>query len=284
MNTQGTYRPGDLTASGLLYEGSDFHSWAESTCALLRVRELMPAGFTFDALMAVDWATVDRRIPKQEEAMEVILGRVSPNVLQRIPVPFRFNTRELFLALQETSKPFRLMDLSPEFRNRVYQAALNDATPDQEISITKPRRSKLPPLLQMSRKVRVELRPLHFGTRTFKVEHIESDTDPVKTQLEEWMKQIVRSDAQHLRHLIIRLSLRRSHLYSSFRFTLRWSPTNGLKVTYAGAFKPDAKLRMKALEAKAFDMTKTMHLRGESIVLAMLVLDSLWTFRAVGQE
>ncbi|KJX96231.1 hypothetical protein TI39_contig693g00002 [Zymoseptoria brevis] len=181
MDVREVRRPGDLTASGLLYEGSDFHSWAESTCALLRVRELMPAGFTFDALMALNWSLVRTKLPKQGEATKVILGRISPNVLQRTAVSLRLNTRELFRALQEASKPFRLMDLPPELRNRVYQAALDDASPDQEVCITGSQRSKTLPLLQVSRGIRAETRPLYFGTMTFKVEHVKSKSDPVKT-------------------------------------------------------------------------------------------------------
>ncbi|KAK5740229.1 hypothetical protein LTR17_004730 [Elasticomyces elasticus] len=104
---------GDLTKSGLLYEGN-YTEWRDRIDSLLKVY-----GMDIDKISQP--AHRDRRtLVERQKAAKLISDQVSPALLGRIAATEARDPETLLLSVQAVAKPFRLSNLPPELRIRVY--------------------------------------------------------------------------------------------------------------------------------------------------------------------
>ncbi|KAK5732922.1 hypothetical protein LTS12_027045 [Elasticomyces elasticus] len=104
---------GKLTRSGLLYEGN-FTEWRDRIANLLDIH-----GVDSDAIPCPvyrDW----NGLAKRQDTVELIATQVSPALLSRIPTTNLQCPTRLLSSVQDMAKPFRLNDLPPELRSRVF--------------------------------------------------------------------------------------------------------------------------------------------------------------------
>lgn len=104
----GPLGPSDLTTSGLLYEGN-FDEWLPRMRAILSQQHDATIIF-YDVSGGTN----------REEVADTIWWQVSRHVRTRTPETSRKNPSRLIKALHEVARPFRLDDLSPEVRIRIY--------------------------------------------------------------------------------------------------------------------------------------------------------------------
>ncbi|KAK5744117.1 hypothetical protein LTS12_023593 [Elasticomyces elasticus] len=104
---------GKLTRSGLLYEGN-FTEWRDRIANLLDIH-----GVDIDAIPCPvyrDWSG----LAKRQHTVELITTQISPALLSRIPATNLKCPKRLLSSVQDMAKPFRLDDLPPELRSRVF--------------------------------------------------------------------------------------------------------------------------------------------------------------------
>lgn len=140
---------GDLIASGLLYEGSDFAEWKAKVTIILRNKKLEDTivcrsrrGSHFLRLLSL-------------AEFALIGSYVSKELLDRVPDNCKHCSQYLLKCLAGLAAPFRFRDLPAELREMVYKMVLpQDFTMDKSIT------SPLPALIHASAQLRNETLPL----------------------------------------------------------------------------------------------------------------------------
>ncbi|KAK3641784.1 hypothetical protein LTR56_011111 [Elasticomyces elasticus] len=105
---------GDLTGSGLLYEGN-YTEWRNRIDSLLKVH-----GVEIDKVSQLiyrDW----HGLAEHQKAVKLITDQVSPALLGRVAAAETRTLEQLLLVLKAVATPFRFNDLPPELRISVYE-------------------------------------------------------------------------------------------------------------------------------------------------------------------
>lgn len=194
-----------LTASGLLYEGSDFELWLDSLRLLLaghyeRTRiKTSPAGLSITGFRPRDYSDV----------IAIIWSQVSPNVRSRVPEDSRETPSRLLGALAAAAQPFHFMDLPAEIRYEIYDLVFawdnygvgfrvrREWEPEGSGGLSPPLEYTRCPrhesiLLSISRQIRAEALPILYRMRTFGFKF--NSLIWTESQLEDIMQQV--SDAE----------------------------------------------------------------------------------------
>jgi len=164
-----------LTTSGLLYEGN-FDEWLPRMSAALAQygQYQVRSSHTKALYVRCDWDVDIIR-----HGATIIWCHASPYVRLRVPDKDRMNPTTLIRALRELARPFRMMDLPPEIRLRIYLFSLppydsediwllerlKDRGSSQKFEDTN-RGITAPPLMSVSRQVRLEALPVYLQTTT----------------------------------------------------------------------------------------------------------------------
>ena len=217
---------GDLTTSGILYEGS-FAEWKSCIDAVLRLSRndvfvnCEPYG-TFNI-----FSTAEEAAANSKQVASLIQGYVSPESLERVPDSERSNGFYLMRCLKKHARPFRFLDLPPELRNRVYELVL---PPTDTVHESRRRYyevfwgisgapnktllfpdavDRYPPLTQTSRQLRAETLPSFYANAEMRLDFYpldgETGDDRVSEQVQRWASDTVGCYAKHLRQVTIRL-------------------------------------------------------------------------------
>lgn len=246
--------PGDLTASGLLYEGSVFAEWEARVFATMRAK-------LFDCISTKEEPT--KKDFDQEWTAQVILIEtlVSNALLARIPRKDLYNRPTLLKYLAGLATPFRLMELPQVVRWSIFKFALPKkfkigALHDESI---------VPALLQVSSLVRKETLPLFYSNTTFEIDRklLAARPEIVKS----WASRI--ENTSHVRS--VKLCGRNS-------IELCYSDAKGLTVDMQAEKREE---HVGAIEAKVCGVEQDralLKLMGEGIFLA------LWTDVHVWEE
>ncbi|KAM3419567.1 hypothetical protein BST61_g2907 [Cercospora zeina] len=160
----------------------------------------------------------------------------------RIPDIAKGDIRTFLGVLDALVKPFPLLDLSNETRNRIYGFALE---PEHELAAPDP------PLLSVNKQIREELKPMFYERTTFIHESLTSNsasTEIALNEIAEWSQLIVRDRIRHLR-----------------KFQMA-----------AVNWEAPIKFVLDEHVARIEKLRKPMQLQGESIIMALLACKDLW--------
>ncbi|KAF2163924.1 hypothetical protein M409DRAFT_25701 [Zasmidium cellare ATCC 36951] len=266
---------GTLTKSGLLYEGN-FHGWRVKVNAILKMHDL-------DRVVS-DPLHYARNASKEHKAVEIITNHVSPALFKRVPVEKRRCPRLLWRSLKTLAKPFRLLDLPDEVRNRTCGFAVEDHTQYGQ---------QPPPFARCSRKLRDEVRPLWVSYNYFHLSFDEDallDYETFETHARTWFREFGAQNVKFLRHLKVSFegtAPNGSPFSGSLNFT--YSSRSGFKVSTAQSpfvgggnkwtdrfrwdvFVADIREPMRGVEADR----KMLGLQGESILLSLTSRSIVW--------
>ncbi|KAK4499389.1 hypothetical protein PRZ48_009903 [Zasmidium cellare] len=259
---------GLLTKSGLLFEGN-FPGWRVRINAILKMHDL-------DRVLSQPLHHA-RHASQQRKAADIIANHVSPALFKRVPLEKRTNPRLLWRSLKMLAKPFRLLDLPDEVRNRICRFAVEDQLQD----------GPPPALAKCSRRLREEVTPLWMSNRHF---HLSFDHDALSEDeafedcARAWFRRLGTQNIKFIRHLEIFLDgTTAGGSPLSTTLTLTVSPQSGFRMSARAHFVGGDKLdwqvflagirrSMKGVEADR----KILGLQGESMLLALTSKSSTW--------
>ena len=294
---------GNLTKSGLLYEGSSFDQWE----ANLRIR------LRAEGLEDVAWPKSFRRRCSEEQlklAGDIIRLHVSPELRKRVQCAPHLCPTRLLSVLRQLAQPFRLLDLPAELRNRIYSYAIARGTMI-EIAPLKKSITGSPSITTASRQLRAETLPILYPRCTLKIDLRSGKTSFSRCQeeaaldVEKAVRACVkRTSKAHLRHLrevyltvpLVPSQTRAIQSWCSTSRTLRacFSPTQGLGMKITRSFSPGSPYRwypaaltgVSLLEneihkqvEKTERLRRVLDFQGESTFLALLSEETLWERR-----
>ncbi|KAK5723151.1 hypothetical protein LTR17_013946 [Elasticomyces elasticus] len=104
---------GKLTRSGLLYEGN-YTEWRDRISDLLEIRGVNVEEVSCPSYH--DWSG----LAKRQRNIDLITDHISPALLSRISATDLTCPKRLLSSVQNMAKPFRLDDLPPELRSRIF--------------------------------------------------------------------------------------------------------------------------------------------------------------------
>ncbi|KAK4960075.1 hypothetical protein LTR10_002966 [Elasticomyces elasticus] len=259
--------PGQLTRSGLLYEGN-FEAWHQQMITTLRV-------FETEALAAKSRYSDSRKTI-------LILDRVSPELQKRVGTCHPAGTEALLRMLEAMAKPFRLNDLPAELRDRVYNSAFHDTTICDVHSRASPRqqpsRVTLSILLKLSHSITNEALPFFHASVNYRFDFqagyllrfpAGGDSAAVR-MIRRWVRDKLQDNVKYLRQLSVGVVQ-----YDGY-FTVRFEPKKGLTVSCPPGCTSEVvsawEKHIKESEAKRQDLESV----GEAVVLAIVSKPELW--------
>lgn len=288
--------PGELTESGLLYEGSDFQQWDSQLLKVLSVHGVRDR--VFDKFEYFDENDVDflEDLTERRLACDLTLARISPVLRKRIPDALLSRPFGLHCWLERFfDHPFGLLALPAELRNRVYAYAIGK---DAKLTIAPLRRgtNRYPPITAVSQQVRAETLPLYYTQSILKIDltALSKGMDLQMTKEADFLSmsslrtecgQLSIPHLKHLRevHLSIRLeaptTLRRSrNRIRALKFV--FSPNGGLRMLPIAlpALSSESEKKLKDHIDKIEEMRRLLGLQGEALVLALTCDESLWKY------
>lgn len=281
--------PGDLTKTGLLYEGSDFAEWKHQIVTVLRMHSIED-----QVLSHFDRSS--EPLEKRRMALELTLARVYHPLRSRIPTALYMRLWDLVPWVKKhLVRPFRLLDLPPELRNQIFSYALR---PDAEIILAplKGNVNSFPPMTAVSRQLRNETIPLCYAQCTLRIDltaprrhalmGFYKEKDFLATHgVKSCIRQLSTQHLKNLRQVHLSLSLNRERWphpiprVHTLNFT--FSPVQGLRTR---GMLGDTHIRLSMTSKKKLDdhirkteeMRRLLGLRGEALVLALTSDESLW--------
>ena len=108
-----------------------------------------------------------------KDIKDILLCQVGPSILPRLVVP-RSSTRSteyLLHRLEAVATPFRLLDLPPELRDKIYAGHFEDVLPEKtvaEINLDTAGGVPKPPLCRVNRQICEETAHLVYGNPLFR--------------------------------------------------------------------------------------------------------------------
>ncbi|KAK4499129.1 hypothetical protein PRZ48_009641 [Zasmidium cellare] len=275
--------PGDISLSGDLFEGN-FEEWQPRTIACLRSRDLeRQVGPNAERCRIVTPAD-------SKNAAHHIRLRTSEAMLRRVPDAHLEDAGKLFKSLKRLATPFRLFDLPPEIRNRVYEFTLglwyrvhdNSAGGEDnyfsdefdEDDEFKPWAGKYPPLLQVNSQIRHEASSIFYAATSFMIALPSNGTygDIDREYIEKWSKDVVGSRLKHLHHVVLTISIEAS-------ITIKFSERRGVMCTFdwgTGDISEQGDDMLEEHTQAVESARKALGLSGEAIVMAILSGWGMW--------
>ncbi|EME78820.1 uncharacterized protein MYCFIDRAFT_83830 [Pseudocercospora fijiensis CIRAD86] len=200
----------------MLIEGGDFEQWSDEIDAALR-RKRNPRLNKFNKetahLHTLDGpngsdGSDERKKKMSAKAARLICSYVHPSILRRIPDHASKEPWELWKCLPDKSRPFRLMALPAELREKIFYEALLDWPVTIFCRDEQQAKSAIPPLLHSNRQVREEAAAVYYSETEFRCDfgtHVGTQASltaaPVHVLMHDWTTNILGESKNHLRHL-----------------------------------------------------------------------------------
>ncbi|KAK4548264.1 hypothetical protein LTR36_010134 [Oleoguttula mirabilis] len=271
---------GDLTLSGLLYEGN-YGIWIVRMDAVLKTHfgqyttKNLPKDFRPRLVLPRLPVTRARQAAACEvikDVATVIRVHVQPNLLARVPQSYRDDGRALLACLQGCAKPFRILGLPVEIRMMVYEHILPKGIKIQDMI----------PITHVSRLMRKETLPLYFARISFRGKVDVAGNDQAKSNTVTLLARkladnVLRDNVKQLRSFTLCLegvpASNGSETGPELHFT--FSADNGLRLTCTNL--PDSAATVLQKHVTVVEANrKTLRLQGEAIILALISKPELW--------
>lgn len=287
-------RKGDITESGLLYEGSDFNHWEKTLRRRVRAEGL-------EHVLGPEPLFRDYSEDERTLVCDIIRLQVSTGLRARIlwlPQP-QLPPCRLLILLRRLGQPFRLLDLPPELRVRIYSFAI----PKDHVIEIAPMRKTLTgyqPIIAASRQLRAEVLPVLYSRASLKLLLLTEFSPGIKMQVIEENERgfkLARGIKACVRHLhagwlkyLRKVDLLFSfHSRTTYRYrtrspqwmTLSFSPSAGLQIQSIDKrpevnLSAESKTRFEEHIQKTEEIRSMLGLQGESLLLALTSDESLW--------
>ncbi|KAK5721623.1 hypothetical protein LTR15_006212 [Elasticomyces elasticus] len=274
--------PGLLTRSGMLYEGN-YTSWAKRMEAILEMHDIEAYTNEKGNLCIFNGDLTTAELPK---TTTLITNLISKGILGRISDSRKDDPEALAHSLRALAKPFRLNDLPPELRGRIYSIWFKSArrhtyTFFKSKSISSP---KPPSMLLVSRATRLEALPLFYRSSEFQLHFTRSQgekfdgraTYPV-AMMRRWAEVGVKAGVRDLR----RLCVRRQYRHPVVVVTLDVNKNKGLAVNFeekdaVRLFTSEQKESWKKHIEQVEADRQALGLLGKALILAFTSKPELW--------
>ncbi|GIZ43133.1 hypothetical protein CKM354_000637200 [Cercospora kikuchii] len=215
--------------------------------------------------------------------INLVCKHVSASMRCRIPNTAKVDMRSLWDFLTALSRPFRFLDLSKEVRQRIYSLALEEQHAYSDA---------LPPLLSVNKQIREEASPA-FYTETLFTGDVWSFTEDANPHLPSKEVDAMVHWSRSIAHDCIRLLRKFELLYKvedSFHeecyvtITFHYSPETGLSYCLneercnrrSGILSEQSIAVLDKHIAHVDQLRRTLHLQGESIIMALVSWPELW--------
>ncbi|KAK5740231.1 hypothetical protein LTR17_004732 [Elasticomyces elasticus] len=274
--------PGNLTSSGMLYEGN-YEELELSIRSILEMHSYDVDHYDFGDHLEVEFE-LNPTVNQEPRIASIIRDQVSAALMDRIPRTNHKKPNELLRNLQEYAKPFRLNDLPSELRCRIYKFhfarkkqywILAGGVWDSVI------RQPTSRLLLVSRAIKNEAAPLFFGNAeicfySHSTCHNRREDYLIERQMRSWVEDYMRENVKFLRRM--RLELRETGWH--YVITLSLNMHTGLKVEYSGNVPKERKVAWFKHIVKVEANRKAFGWQGEALVLAFTSRPELWEEKA----
>lgn len=277
----------------LLHE-ANFKQWPERMRRILKIA-FPDIGFTFSDYYCFFWS--GRSDPDSEisAAFATIMWcNVSRHIKLRVSQESRRGPESLINALYVATRPFRLMDLPPELRSRIYSETL----PSTSSRVTLPtkytgeNRSRSAPmersLLAVSRQVRVETLPIYYRDTEFVLmwdydfvmgmKHVKPKSavraERIKA-IRDWAAVLQADSLRQLR----KVSVQPSHVSLRRRFSL--VSVNGKFEMSVAKCDQLTEAKQQLLEehvAASNSIAQGLRLEGEALILVLTNHPEIWQY------
>lgn len=280
---------GYLTKSGLLYEDSDFTQWE----ANLRTR------MCAEGLEDVVWSKFFGPCCSDERrklAIDLVRMQLCPELRKRVQHMPHVCPSSLRILLRQLSQPFRLLDLPPELRNRIYDYTIPENS-TIELAPIRQSISGYQSITAASRQLRAEVLPTFYaqstlqlnllwkgspGTRIRDLEEKERVFDFSKG-VKACVKRLGGEHLKHLRKAQVLLSIPKSatHRRRIETMTFTFHPSRGLQIQFsdkpsAVVLSTESQQRLEDQVKKTEEIRSMLGLQGEAILLALTSDEGLW--------
>ncbi|KAK4499488.1 hypothetical protein PRZ48_010003 [Zasmidium cellare] len=218
------------------------------------------------------------------QASTTICNEVESRLLLRTPAEDLLEAPRLLNRLRELCKPFRLLDLPPELRTRIYDMDVGSLpTYDIDYSILRafevaPRACELPALSRVCRQVRAESLGLFISSTNFRMElpdcYCKEDALRINEIVRAWAENVAGPFIRHLRSVFF-------YVYPTSGWRLTFTEQKGLQIAY---YNGDEDVEEEFPQLERFEQyfkgveadRKALGMKGESIILAMLKDPLIW--------
>ncbi|KAK5721625.1 hypothetical protein LTR15_006214 [Elasticomyces elasticus] len=272
---------GELTKGGLLYEGNHTE-WRSRIDSLLKVQ-----GVDIDKISQPayrDW----HGLAERQKAVKLIMDQVSPALLGRITAADARDPKTLLISLQAVAKPFRLNDLPPELRVKVYESAFlyrfvcvleGKSRFWRTYQSGAPAGPVLPDLLHTSRLISAEALPVFFS-KLRPIFDCVVDDDLSRSQngepsglctVRQWAHKSLEGNVKHIRLIGL------VGLYNDrHRLIVMLKDRIGLITRFSNEFPVEKKAAWEKHVANTETNRKALGLQGEALVLCFTSRPELW--------
>ncbi|KAK5686326.1 hypothetical protein LTS10_002443 [Elasticomyces elasticus] len=260
--------PGMLTRSGMLYEGN----WIEWEDRCYTRLEMLKTGFGKAFRGPADGPRPVVRMRARDPTATSICEHVSPALLARVPMHARDTPQELVSRLRALARPFRLNDLPPELRARIFRFHFGPVTRYNigAGSVKDETKQPLSNLLIVSRATRTEALPLFLGSAEICFQ------DPlfsfhrggnfiIETNIREWIQTSIKENTKYLRSI----KVREYFTIRGWEVVVRLDRKKGLKLGPTPKMSPEERGVWKDHVKKIEAIRQTLGLQGEAVVLAL---------------
>jgi len=305
-----------LTASGLLYEGSDYQMWLDTLRPILMQHfpglSIRSSGHPAHAYQVCVPPNVRR-----SDVCDGIWWHVSPHVRSRVSEKERVSPTNLLSVLRHTARPFRFMDLPAEIRLKVYQLELAAKTSQHTSRLLRPvlgafeyRGNTIsePLISSVSRQIRVEALPVYYRgvsfdllfndrifttralniveTRTRRAQHgMKSRPRPTNVErvcaVNKWASALKMDSIRLLRNISVQLPLlaicSHDQCEDMLRLSLRMiGGKPELKVAPHMWLKPDSQKLLRDHASAISSLAHTLKLEGEALIMFLTSRPDIW--------
>ncbi|KAK4960078.1 hypothetical protein LTR10_002969 [Elasticomyces elasticus] len=270
---------GKLTRSGMLYEGN-YDEWEGRMQGTLEMHNIAVCFNDEDGLYICREELTAADEPK---ATTLITNLVSEGILGRISDSGKDNPENLLDSLRDLAKPFRLNDLPPELRERIYSFHFAE----EQVYLFSSRKTyhTLPSLLLVSCVSRLQALPIFYRDSKFLFSSSEREHEKKNGRvnhtvvaLRQWAKSALQQGVRDLRRLCVCTMGRYS---ATIVVTLDVLNKKGLMVTFERETRSrffTAKQKQawrKHIEQLEADR-QALGLLGEALILAFTTKPELW--------
>ncbi|KAK3641785.1 hypothetical protein LTR56_011112 [Elasticomyces elasticus] len=259
---------GRLTRSAMLYEGN----WVEWDDRVFNQMEMSKAGSgkEFRVPGSDPWGL--ERMGLRDPMANSICKQVSPAMLERVPQKDRGHLERLLRNLKALARPFRLNDLPPELRARIFQFhfGLVKRYIIHGSGIKDETRQSRSNLLLVSKATMIQALPLFLGAAeicfydpTYAI--CPSVNTTVEAFIHSWVHSHVKDNAKYLRRMAVFTKLQGNWGEVRVRLDLK----TGLELDLPPNLSTHQERRWVDPVKKIEEGRRALGLQGEAVVLAL---------------
>ncbi|KAK3115992.1 hypothetical protein LTR53_004106 [Teratosphaeriaceae sp. CCFEE 6253] len=281
---------GNITKAGWLYEGN-YNEWEKRMDSILVIKGHCRRIAGIPDYLASFGVSPDgdrRGRDRQRHLLRTIQSQVTPAFWQRIPRGDRSDISRMLAKLKAHARPFRLLELSADLRNRIYKQAIVESEEywlNEHGTVASSRgesedcaNQHLDSILRVSRNVRCESLPIFVSRVMFCVDVSSLGVGGLVSALRKWTERGLQGAITSLQTLYIAIPSSDGRGRSlSLDNPLR----RGLSVTHWGALDAHWQALVTNHVAAIEDTRRLLHLQGEAIIMAITTRPDLWSEQAM---